>query len=410
MDAHLPETVTRIVAETPALDVHTHLFNPAFGGLLLWGIDELLRYHYLIAEVFRAAPLPYDKFWAMNPRQQADYVWKHCFIEQSPLSEACRGVLTALQRLGLDPAARDLESYRAFFASRKIRDHAIDVLRIAGLRAVVMTNDPFDDAERVSWQKSVERDPRFVASLRLDALLSSWDSVRQRLSGWGYHVGPEIDPGTAAEVRRFLEDWVRRMDPVYLAASLPPSFHYETETPRGKLIEQCVLPVCRDANLPFAMMIGVRKLANPRLRLAGDAVGRASVEAVEQYCTRHADNKFLVTMLSRENQHELCVAARKFPNLLIFGCWWFLNNPSIVEEITRERVELLGPTTVLQHSDARVLEHVVYKWHHSRRIIASVLVEKYRDLAYSGWQATDDEIRRDVANMLGGNFEKFAKR
>jgi hypothetical protein len=25
-----------------------------------------------------------------------------------------------------------------------------------------------------------------------------------------------------------------------------------------------------------------------------------------------------------------------------FGCWWFLNNPSLVEEITRERIEMLG--------------------------------------------------------------------
>jgi hypothetical protein len=30
-------------------------------------------------------------------------------------------------------------------------------------------------------------------------------------------------------------------------------------------------------------------------------------------------------MLSRENQHELCVVARKFRNVHIFGCWWFTN-------------------------------------------------------------------------------------
>ena len=36
--------------------------------------------------------------------------------------------------------------------------------------------------------------------------------------------------------------------------------------------------------------------------------------------------------------HELVVAARKFGNLMPFGCWWFLNNPSVVEEITRERL------------------------------------------------------------------------
>ena len=44
-------------------DIHTHLYDPAMGKLLLWGIDELVTYHYLVAEVFRARPdLAYDKF------------------------------------------------------------------------------------------------------------------------------------------------------------------------------------------------------------------------------------------------------------------------------------------------------------------------------------------------------------
>ena len=97
------------------------------------------------------------------------------------------------------------------------------------------------------------------------------------------------------------------------------------------------------------------------------------MSAVHRLCRVHPDNRFLVTMLSRENQHELCVAARKFANLMPFGCWWFLNNPSIVSEITRERLELFGPTFVPQHSDARILEQLLYKWPHSRRDIANAL-------------------------------------
>jgi hypothetical protein len=27
---------------------------------------------------------------------------------------------------------------------------------------------------------------------------------------------------------------------------------------------------------------------------------------------------------------------------MVFGCWWFLNNPSLIEEIERMRMELLG--------------------------------------------------------------------
>ena len=117
----------------------------------------------------------------------------------------------------------------------------------------------------------------------------------------------------------------------------------------------------------------------------------------------------MVTMLARENQHELCVAGRKFPNLFVFGCWWFLNNPSLIEEMTRMRLELLGLSVTPQHSDARVLEQVIYKWEHSRAIIAKVLEEKYCDLLNTGWTVSDVEIARDVKGLLGGNFWDFQK-
>ena len=43
----LRATVADVVEKTPVFDIHTHLYDPAFGDLLLWGIDELLIYHYL---------------------------------------------------------------------------------------------------------------------------------------------------------------------------------------------------------------------------------------------------------------------------------------------------------------------------------------------------------------------------
>ena len=36
----LPGVVTRIVNETPIVDLHTHLYSEQFGEIGLWGIDE----------------------------------------------------------------------------------------------------------------------------------------------------------------------------------------------------------------------------------------------------------------------------------------------------------------------------------------------------------------------------------
>ena len=114
-------------------------------------------------------------------------------------------------------------------------------------------------------------------------------------------------------------------------------------------------------------------------------------------------------MLARENQHELCVAARKFGNLMVFGCWWFLNNPCLIEEIDRMRIELLGTSFIPQHSDARVLDQLLYKWDHSRKIIGKVLIDKYDDLADTGWSVNQAEIERDVRLLVRDNFLNFLR-
>ena len=408
--ASIRATVLDAVAQVKITDIHTHIYPPSFGDILLWDVDELLTYHYLVAETMRYVNMPYEDFYAMPKREQADLIWRTLFIEHSPISEACRGVLTVLDALGLDVGSRDLAAFRRYFAGQTMEGYLDRVFEVSGVESVVMTNDPFDDLERPSWLSGAKRDPRFHAALRIDSILNSWDTAALRLKEWGYECNQDLNGHTLAEVSRFLKDWIKRMGALYMAVSLPSTFIFPEDSARGVLIEHCVLPVAREANTPFALMIGVKRRINPGLELAGDAVGRGSVESVDYLCANYPDNKLLVTMLSRENQHELAVTARKFRNLLIFGCWWFLNNPSLIDEITRMRLELLGLSVVPQHSDARVLDQLIYKWRHSRRIIGEALVDKYADLAATGWIASEAEIRRDVADLFGGAFWEFLKR
>lgn len=396
--------VYRAVMETKATDIHTHLYAPDFGELLLWGIDDLLVYHYLVAEALRWSRMPYDAFWMLTKREQADHVWQTLFIDHSPISESCRGVLTVLDSLGLDVSARDLTGYRDYFSRLDPDEHVDNVFRLSGITSAVMTNDPFDDTEQKVWMNSRAEDSRFHAALRLDIMLNSWETAFPVMRKWGYDVTEAVSVSTVAETRRFLQDWIDRISAVYMAISLPPTFNFPEGSTRGRLIEECVLPVAEDAGIPLGLMIGVRRQVNPGLKLAGDAAGRGNVEAVERLCAKYPNNRFLVTMLSRENQHELCIAARKFRNLMIFGCWWFLNSPGIIEDITRTRFEMLGLSFIPQHSDARVLDQMIYKWLHSRKIIAEVLTEKYLSIASTGWQPTESEIRRDISGLLRGNF------
>ena len=399
--------VESVLAAVPFVDIHTHLFAPEFGELGLWGIDELLTYHYLEAELFRSSPLQPEQYWDLDKTRRADLIWRTLFVENPPVSEAARGVVAVLSALGLNPAASSLDEHREFFRAQKLDDYIPRVFRMAGMSSAVMTNDPLDPNESALWERGVRPDGRFPAALRLDRILNEWTAHCGPVARQGYAVEPDGGGRTMAEVRRFVVEWSARMKPVYMAVSLPDSFQFPAPDLRTKLLTDAILPACRELGIPLSLMIGVRRQVNPRLRLAGDAAGKADLRALETLCREFPDNRFLVSVLSRENQHELCVYARKFRNLMPFGCWWFLNNPSMVEEITRERLEMLGMSFIPQHSDARILEQVIYKWRNTRRTLAPVLTQTYRLLAEDGRAVTREDIERDVTRLFRGNFERF---
>ena len=400
--------VEEALVQTRFIDIHTHLFMPSLGENALWGIDNLITYHYLEAEFFRSSPVTPDQYFRLSTPEKADAIWRALFVENAPVSEATRGVTAVLQAFGLDTQAPDLAQAREFFADQKLDAHIDRVFELAGIDKAVMTNDPLDPNEAPLWDQGAASDSRFPAVLRLDRILEKWTEHCPVLEARGYRVAADAAGATLGEVRRFLIDWAARMKPVYMAVSLPDTFRFPEESVRAHLLSGAVLPACRELGIPLALMIGVRRYVNPALRLAGDALGVCDIRALEHLCREFPDNRFLVTLLSRENQHELCVYARKFANLMPFGCWWFLNNTSMIEEMTRMRLEMLGTSFIPQHSDARILEQLIYKWRNSRRAIAPALTEAYRLMTEDGRPVTRSEIKRDVTRMFRGNFESFA--
>ncbi len=406
------DEITRAVHEelhaTPFIDIHTHLFKPSLGALGLWGIDELITYHYLEAEVFRSADITPAAYWTLNKTQQADLIWKTLFVDNPPVSEATRGVVAVLAALGLPTRNKDLTEARKFFEAQSLEKHIEHVFQLAGISEAVMTNDPLDPAEAPLWNGSKPH-KQFHAVLRLDRVLNKLPEHYQALQAAGYQVDESLSGKSVAEVRRFLDHWAEQMNPVYMACSLPDTFQYPETSTRATLLREAVLPACRELGIPLSVMIGVRYQVNPAIKLAGDAVGKADLRAVENLCREFPDNRFLISVLSRENQHELCVYARKFANLMPFGCWWFLNNPSVVEEMTRERLEMLGTSFIPQHSDARVLEQVIYKWRNTRRTLTPILAHTYQTLAEDGRAVTRADIHQDVTRMFRTNFQNFCR-
>src|SRR5260370_42389377 len=121
----------------------------------------------------------------MGKVAQADIIWQTLFVDNTPLSEATRGVVTVLSAFGLDPNAPDLAEARAFFRSRNLEEHVDRVFDLAQVSDVVMTNDPFSTQEVSIWESNAAIDGRFHAALRMDRLGNDWPNAVAKLASLG---------------------------------------------------------------------------------------------------------------------------------------------------------------------------------------------------------------------------------
>lgn len=397
-----------------------------------------------------------EDFYAKSKQEQAELVWEALFVDRLPISEATRGVVTTLMALGLanEVKARDLQAIRAFYL--KFRNNGPSgseafveqVFTKSGIEYAIMTNIPFDTNEAMHWRPHrKEYSARFRSAIRVDPLLAGDNhTVEAALKASGYDT-------TLEGARQYLRDWCDTMHPEYMMASTPHDFVLregtiasvqkrgvdeeamkepfafvkatqgsdcvvtcdgaEDEAPsavdeNSDFVSDVLMKVCEERDLPLALKIGAHRGVNPRLKSAGDGVvAFADAGMLGRLCMRYPKVRFLATFLSRNNQHEACVLASKFRNLHIYGCWWYCNNPSIIQEISTMRIEMLGTAFTVQHSDARVVDQLLYKWPHSRAIIAQVLTLQLSKLIESGWEPTREEIRRDVKRLFGGSYEEF---
>ncbi len=93
----------------------------------------------------------------MSKTQQADLIWNALFIQHSPISEACRGVLTTLNALGLDVKKRDLAGIRQWFAKQDPEAYLDRCMEVANVKTICMTNSPFRRFGTADLGKGLQR-------------------------------------------------------------------------------------------------------------------------------------------------------------------------------------------------------------------------------------------------------------
>ncbi|NOI23991.1 glucuronate isomerase [Vibrio mediterranei] len=375
------------------IDYHTHLFPEEFGDLDLNGFDNILNYHYLHAELFATKYVGPNEFYSLSESKQAEVIWDQLFVKRLPISEATLGVLTILKKF--DITIGEYNYVKQQFSQVISGNYIGKVLELANVESIVMTCDIFDPKEVEYYDRCCVIKP-FIASIRVDGF-------RERDSCFTID-NVTYDISNDEQLKDYVSTITKKLKPIYFAISIDDVFDKGSET--EEFLEKFIFPLCHEHNIPMNLMIGVQRGVNPDYRLAGDTVQRANVNNLARVLKAFPSVMFNVTMLSRENQYEVTVLSRKFANLGLFGVWWFLNNDLFIEEITRMRMNLLGGNFIPQHSDARVLEHLIYKWQHSLRVIEPVLVEFFERLHDSGYPLNESIIGSGIDEFFNGQIRK----
>ena len=392
---NISNKLLNIINSTPIFDLHTHLFPPKHEGYFLLGFKSLLNYHYLIAELLTATNIDASVFYSYNDEKKASLIWNELFEKRTPVSEACAGVLSILKELNIEINNKSFLSICEEYDNKIQSDK--NILDLSKVSSLVMTNNPFDLDEwslfnKVDWDKKI-----YLASLRLDDLILDYEEAFKTAKD-------QTSNQEKNTIVNYLEKCYSQSNPVYAAVSLNlETFHTIFEDS----IWKDILVWLKNKNLPLSLMLGVKRAVNEDFGLAGDGIGNINLKELSNLCNLFPKNKFLVTCLSLNDQHELTVLARKHPNLRIFGFWWFMNQPTIIKQILKMRIDMLGFSFIPQHSDARVSDQLIYKWNHFKKILHPILLEYYQDLLDKNFPISENILQRDINNLLSGNAKNY---
>ena len=384
--------IEKFVNSTPIFDIHTHLFPSKFKKYYNVGLIKLLNYHYLKAELFSLGNIKIKNFNNLDDNKKAKIIWDNLFLNRYPISTATQGVLRILKIYGVDDVNQKFDKILKITNENQLSEE--DIFKITNIKQVVMTNNPFNSEEKKIL--NLNKDSKYLPSIRIDDLFMEPKSKNDYLNSW-YVSGREKIKKAINEIKIIL----KTNKPSYFTLSSENFKEFEND-----IFFKDFLSLLRKTKTPMMLLIGVKRGVNKLYNDAGDGVGTMNLDYLEKILSKFPSNKFLVSCLDYRDQFKLTVLARKFQNLKIVGFWWFNNNESIIENLLKQRFELLGDNFIVQHSDARIIDQLVYKWLDFKSIYIKVMVEKYQKLLSLGYKIKATDLERKI----NFHFEEMPKK
>ncbi len=412
------EKIWNLVHETPAIDLQTSLYAPSFDqNLLRTGIDELLTSRELSEELFRYYPqslsdptklLTKKEYIALPLRLQAEIIWHRLFLANTPISERTRSVLTSLGLLGLDPKSRNLGVFRNHFKNTTKEEHISFILKHANIEGIVCCYNPLAK-DVIKYFTSHKSPAGFFAALELTEIATDWKNSYQKLADFGIQVKRTLDKNVYPEIINFISKQLKNMAAAYIHLILPANISLASKsTDLQKLLQKCIIPVLLTENKPLSITFAVESeppsLNNLKVNQPLHFSNCAYINGLAQ---KFPDLKILITDENPENHAAYTRIAAANRNIMPLTNSFTLNEQDAFRNTISQHFQQMGTSFIAHTSSSEVYEHLLSSWAHARWIIAEVLQEKYTNLYRTGWRVTEQEIEREIYNLLNGNARSF---
>ena len=426
------EQILDAILQMPILCIHSHIdaFNPASVNLA-----ELLGYHYY-TELANSAV--YEEDWIsvdMEPElivervvaklhhvdQTAQYSW---FIQ---LAQAFFGfphdrltpenageLYDAVAEAGKDPVAHE----------KRVRG-------ISNLQRISLTNNfteklgGFDTSVYLPCLRTDDLVFKLHLPETLGAIEETTDISLHGLQDFHDALGVIFD--------RFMAHQA-----ISAAISMPPNF-VAREVPESvataafaKAIDgradaeelallqahvmNCIADGCRKHDIPFQLMIGVRRGLYPHGVYQGQDLftPTSTMEDYAYLFSTYPDVDFPVSVLPTTQEQELRTYGWLVHNVYPSGHWWYANIPEDIAPALAARIGAFPKNKGLgYYSDAYKLEFVLPKFTMYKEVLAQVLTERVVQSQRSRWMARFDvedavEIARHLLLENGKRIFKLA--
>lgn len=257
-----------------------------------------------------------------------------------------------------------------------------------------MTNNPFNNQEKIILRYN--KDKKYLPSVRIDDLFNKTQYNNSNISPYNLDNLKNIK-----KTINYIDKLNISTKPAYFSLSTENFIEF-----KENLFFKNFFSILRKTKTPMMLLIGVKRGVNRLYRDAGDGIGIVDLNKLENILNKFPKNKFLVSCLDLKDQFRLSVIGRKFQNIKIVGFWWFNNNESVIENVLKQRFELLGDNFILQHSDARIIDQLVYKWLDFKSTYIKVMVEKYHKLLSLGYKIKASDLEKKI----NFHFEEMPKK